>query len=451
MQLKLRTNRIGLITSALRRFGFTSSSSNTRLQMSLLDLPPEVLALIAQHIGPAELRTSTDYIVISRAWYWAVLPIYLSGLQLSTIYVLSNDLERFPRSNTNSPLSQAIRKTVTRLSLCLDGLPSRDALSWDDQREFSKETHQWLDQTIHSHRNGSSKTLQERLRVVVADDKIQPHIRGADDHWWEDLEDDIVYRDRVRNYEIQEAKELDCRLSNWRGRLNDRLSHFAEILSASKELCEFKIETTPTPRWDYIFTPPVGRLLTSLPVNVTTLTLDTHAVHFLTREDGAEPVHICAIISQRLQSFQTVKIRMRSICPCILKTPIDSPSTTSKLKTLVIRLYLPDYMSPSDDIDYRHGPDFHAKSCCPGEKPLYEEMVLAGFQLAEASPSTTALRIAYKVRWTSLILVADCKQGEVLRSNWRDHHDGTLIERPWEDSMDLVSTGDVSPGHLALG
>lgn len=145
--------------------------------MSLLDLPPELPALIAQHVGPAELRKSFDYLLVSRAWYWAVLPIYLSGLQLSTIYVLSNDLDRFPHPDTNPLLSQAIQKTVTRLSLCLDGLPSRDTLSWDDQREFSEETHQWLDQTIYYHRNGSAETLQKRLKVVIADGKIQPRIR----------------------------------------------------------------------------------------------------------------------------------------------------------------------------------------------------------------------------------------------------------------------------------
>ena len=200
--------------------------------MSLLDLPPELLALIAQHVGPAELRKSFDYLLVSRAWYWAVLPIYLSGLQLS---------------NTNPLLSQAIQKTVTRLSLCLDGLPSRDTLSWDDQREFSEETHQWLDQTIYYHRNGSAETLQKRLKVVIADGKIQPRIREEDEHWWVYFEGAIDYRDRVRDDEIQEAKELEYRLSNWRGRLNDRLSRFAEILSASKQLCEVKIETTLTP------------------------------------------------------------------------------------------------------------------------------------------------------------------------------------------------------------
>ena len=403
--------------------------------MSFLDLPQEILALIAQHIGPAELR---NCLLVSRAWYWAVFPIYISGLQLSTIYVLSNNLERFPRSNTNSPLSQAIRKTVTRLNLCLDGLPSRDTLSRDDQREFSDETHQWLDQTIYYHRNGCSKTLQERLKVVFADGKIQPRIRDEDDHWWENSEGATVYRDRVRDDEIQEAKELEYRLSNWRDRLNDSLSRFAEIISASQELCEVKIETTLTPRWDFIFTPSMERLLTSLPSNVTSLTLDTHASEFLNREDGSEPVHICAILSQRLQGFQTVRIRMRCICPSILETSINSPDPTSRLRTLVIRLYLPDHMGPHDDVHTGRHPDFNARSCYPDEKLLYREMVSAGLALAEARPSMTGLRISFRRHGKDVITVADCKEGQLFSHPYSfGYKDGTVVEGPWEDTVRL--------------
>ena len=96
--------------------------------MSFSDLPQEILALIAQHIYPSERPESIDDLLVSRAWYWAVLPIYLSRTQLSTIYVLSNDLERFPRPDTNPHLSQAIQETVMRLGLCLDGIPSRERL-----------------------------------------------------------------------------------------------------------------------------------------------------------------------------------------------------------------------------------------------------------------------------------------------------------------------------------
>ena len=107
--------------------------------MSFSTLPQEILALIAQHIYPSDLPKSIDDFLVSRAWYRAVLPVYISSLQLSTIFVLSNDLERFPRPDTNPLLSEAIQKTVTRLSLCLDGLLLRDRLSCDDQQGLGED------------------------------------------------------------------------------------------------------------------------------------------------------------------------------------------------------------------------------------------------------------------------------------------------------------------------
>ena len=188
--------------------------------MSFSDLPHEILALIAQHIYPSERPASIDDLLVSRAWYWAVLPIYLSRTQLSTIYVLSNDLEWFPRPDTSPRLSQAIQETVTRLGLCLDGLPSRQSLSWEEHQEFGEaawlDTLEWLDKTIYYHRNGCSKTLQERLKVLSAGGKIQPRIWGEDDHWFESCEVSIVYRDRVRADEIEEWRQLESRLPNWR-------------------------------------------------------------------------------------------------------------------------------------------------------------------------------------------------------------------------------------------
>lgn len=404
--------------------------------MSFSALPQEVLALIAQHIDSSDLPKSIDGLLVSRAWYQAVLPVYLSSLQLSTIYVLSNDLERFPHPDTNPLFSQAIHKTVTRLSLCLDGLPSRDRLSCDDQQGFGEDdglnTHQWLDQTIYYHRNGCSQTLQERLKVLSADDKIQPRIKDEDDHWFESYEGAIVYRDRLRADEIEETRELESRLSNWRGRLNESLFRFAEILSASKKLREVKIETTLTPRWDYIFASSMGRILTSLPSTVRTLTLDTHACQF-----ASEPLHICAILSQCLLNFQTVRIRMRSICPSILEQCINSPDSTSRLMNLVIRLCLPDNGGPVDTQNDRHY--IEVKSCYPQWKTsLSMEMVLAGYQLAKARPSMTGVRISLRRGGSRTIVVADCKKEAAFYPPPSiNYDDGTLVEGPWEDSVEL--------------
>ena len=208
--------------------------------------------------------------------------------------------------------------------------------------------------------------------------------------------------------------------------MNEKLSRFAEILSASKELREVKIETTLTPRWNFIVTASMGRLLTSLPLNSTTLTLDTHACHFKLRH-----VHMCAIISQRLDSFQTVRIRMRSICPSILETCINSPNTASRLRTLVIRLYLPDHTRMCHSA-------FNAKSCYPSEKRICREMTLAGLELAKARPSMTGVRIAFRRHGPKSIVVADCKmEAAFWYSESINYKDGALVEGPWEDSVEL--------------
>lgn len=270
------------------------------------------------------------------------------------------------------------------------------------------------------------------MKVRFADGKIQPRIKDKDDRWLESFKSPIVYRNRFRADEIEEARELRSRLSNWKNRLNDRLFRFAETLSAFKELREVKIEATLTPRWRYINAALMGRLLTSLPSNVKTLTLDTHACHFT-----SELVHLCDIISQRLHNFETVRIRMRSICPAILEPCINSPNTTSRLTTLVIRLYLPDYVGPGD-IRYGEYSDFQARPCYPGEPVLFKDMVLAGFQLTNARPSMTGVRVSFRPHGQNPIVVADCKEEVAFyHPETINYKDGALVEGPWEDSLEL--------------
>ena len=91
--------------------------------MHLLQLAPELLTLIFEEIGAAHMRTSVSYLLISRAWYRIAHPVYLSGLDLSTLYLSSRDLERLPHSQC--PLSKLIQSNTTRLSLRLVGHPSK--------------------------------------------------------------------------------------------------------------------------------------------------------------------------------------------------------------------------------------------------------------------------------------------------------------------------------------
>ena len=83
--------------------------------MHLLQLAPELLTLIFEQIGAAHMRSSVSYLLVSRAWYHIAHPVYLSGLELSTLYLSSRDLERLPHAQC--PLSKLIQSNTTRLSL----------------------------------------------------------------------------------------------------------------------------------------------------------------------------------------------------------------------------------------------------------------------------------------------------------------------------------------------
>ena len=104
---------------------------------------------------------------------------------------------------------------------------------------------------------------------------------------------------------------------------------------------------------------------------------------------------------------------------------------------LIIRLYLPNDMGPDSR---RH--IFDAKSCYPKGNLLYREMVLAGYQLAKARPSMTGVRIAFRRGGPDSIVVADCKE-EIAYCPLDSigNNDGTPVEGPWEDGVELQRHG----------
>ena len=216
--------------------------------------------------------------------------------------------------------------------------------------------------------------------------------------------------------------------------MNDRLARFAEILPGCHILDVLSIETTLTPRWDYVFASSVGKLLSSLPSTLTTLTLDTSASDLISGDDSIKPLHACPITSQRLQSFQTVRLRMRCMCPYVFNKPSGSPS--SRLQTLVIRLNLADHMTVFHGNTRRcRFKEFHAKSCTPAETPLYQETISAGTQLAKTTPSITKTRISYRDLYSLSVRVADYVRGRISKRFGSDHDADNMTgveDSPWE-------------------
>ena len=85
--------------------------------MQLLDLPTELLLSILECIGPISLRSSVDNLLVSKQWYRAAIKVFLSDLDLSTLYLSTNAIERLPPPNC--PLYEHFSKNVENIPLCL--------------------------------------------------------------------------------------------------------------------------------------------------------------------------------------------------------------------------------------------------------------------------------------------------------------------------------------------
>lgn len=347
--------------------------------MHLFELAPELLTLIFEQIGAAHMRSSVSYLLVSRAWYRIAHPVYLSGLELSTLYLSSRDLELLP--HPHCPLSKLIQSNTTRLSLRLVGHPSKQIA----ERPWHVE---------------QSSNDNER-----------------DDNGLDELRDDwttavpIILNDTKKTYDWTVEER---RLLAWRQRVNNKLAELAGWLPAIEGLEELSFEAsseyegTAGPRWDYVTGGPVASLISSLPSGLKNLTFDTSGSTIVTSKDDRNPAHLCPLIGGRIHDFQHVRLRMRHICPEIFRT-LAASTTASKLQTLVIRLSLP-YFPPATYENHDGTTEFDAQPCNADGAPLYKAMIDAGTIFVRQNPSLKVLRISFREPGHSGInlMVADC-------------------------------------------
>ena len=403
--------------------------------MSLLDLPPELLALIAQHLGVSELRESVAYLVVAKRWYHAVLPVYLSQLPLSNLYLASHhDLERLPPSDT--ALSKLIQAKVNRLSVRLVGHPSKRPSSnpWHDNSTPWHEVPD-LDELDDCLLNGTKKLT----------------------NWYDDWMtagpvEDTSGGGRWRWHGEQRV------LHQWGRSINRKLVDLAAILSGFQSLEEFSLEASSEehgregPRWDYLQDSTMHSLISSLPPSLNNLTLDMCGSKTITSERGRNPIHLCPLIAERLRDFQNVRLRLRCICPEVLNTSSLTPTAESRLKTLVIKLSLPFFPDTLDQ-DKKYKTVYDVEPCSVTRAPLYKTMFAAGADYANRFPGVSMLRISH--RWQSdthspkqnakniELAVADC----VWKRYMFDANDTLCYEDygggwdAWEDSERLQESG----------
>ena len=348
--------------------------------------------LIFEQIGAAHMRSSVSYLLVSRAWYHFAHPVYLSGLELSTLCLSSRDLERLP--HTQCPLSKLIQSNTTRLSLRIVGHPSKQAAKrpWhaaqfsNDDENYDKDSGKLRDDWITA-------------APVITND-------GTKYDWT-----------------VEER-----RLLAWRKRVNNKLAELAGWLPAIEGLEELCFEAsseyagTAGPRWDYITGGSVASLISSLPSSLINLTLDTSGSTIVTSKDDRNPAHLCHLIGGRIHDFQHVRLRMRHICPEIFRT-LAASATASTLRSLVIRLSLPSF--PPATLKYRDGwSRFETQPCNADGAPLYKAMIDAGAVFVRGNPSIKELRISSREAGflDRKLMVADCVDRRFMYDPYEMYH-----------------------------
>ena len=334
--------------------------------MGLLDLPLELLTLIAGHLGALELRPLIEYLLVSKHWYKAILPVYLSHLSLSDLCLSSRDLERLPP--LQSPLSDFIAERVRRLSIRLVGHPSQ-RIARDPWMTHKRE----------------------------GDDDEEP---DRPDEWFAVGPDELTGGlGHIRSYSWHRSEH---HLRSWRKRVNEKLEQLSCLLSTCKCLTELSLEALSEdegatgPRWDYLCGMSIANIVAPLPENLTNLTLDTCGSVIRQSEQDRTPMHLCPLIAERLLDLKHVRIRMRHVCPQILQIPNKLPKV-SRLKSLVVRLSLPTF--PEAKYEKQDSHTKYDTQPCPSfigaTGPLYQTMAYAGVKLAKER-GLDMMRVSFK-------------------------------------------------------
>lgn len=402
---------------------------HTSHSMSLLDIPSELLTLIANCLGPSEVRKSVAYLLLAKRWYHAALPVYLSQLPLADLYLASHhDLDRFPPQDT--ALTHLIQTRTKRLSIRLVGHPSKcpSVLPWYDNTGLEPSSEQ----------DGAKKWESWHCDWMTAGPKGDSAKGGDRWHW----------------HGEQRA------LHQWASRINKKLVELAATLPNSRSLEEFILEASSEcegehgPRWDYLHDFTIRSLILSFPSSLKNLTLDLCGSGVITPDRCRETIHLCPLIAGRLHDFQNVRLRLRCICPQVFQSLLVTTGSESKLRTLVIRLSLPYFPEAVDEVHNGYN-EFDAKSCAVTAIPLYRRaiplyrrMIAAGLDSAAKFPGLSMLRISYRSqeKHSTNLAVADCVRKRYMfePSETFTYEDDGSHWAAWEDSETLQDGGSIS-------
>lgn len=360
--------------------------------MTLLELPSELLTLIAGHLG-AYLRSSVEYLLLSRKWYRAALPAFLFCLPLSTIYLSSNDLLRWPPPHT--PLSDLIANQVERLSIRLIGHPSRHraVYPWNTGGNSDEDT---------------------------SDDEV-PEDAMSREYWMHD--GPAVARNLQAGMKSDVWRTEEQQLRSWSRNVNEKLVLLAVTLPKFQNLRDLSFEASSEsdgrrgPLWDYLFASTVEKFIYAVPKGLKSLTLDICAPTVTVSEHDQTPAHLCSLIACRLQDFKHVRLRMRHICPDVFDRSNNTVDQPSNLVSLVIRLSLPCFAEASWDKHNGYINDNALRCPSVSEKllPLQVPMISGGITYAKVM-KLELMRVSYGTshREGVTLNIADCLTEKIL-------------------------------------
>ena len=394
--------------------------------MTLLDLPPELLTLIASHLITAESRLRVQDLLISKQWYRAALPVYLSGLQLSSIYLSSYSLLRFPPIHTL--LGNEITKRVERLSVRLNGHPSK---------QIARKPWQCYD--TQSHNDDIDVNIKDEASwenwMIVGPVGTTNVNGGRKSYLWHDEEH---------------------QLRPWRKHVNQKLLTLSELLPRCRNLEEFSLEASSEndpqlgPRWDYLLGSTITNVINALPPGLQRLTLDTCGSTLRLSEEDRTPIHLCPLLALRLPQLEQVRIRMRHICPEILCTSNNLSATPSRLRSLIIRLSKPFF--PEAKYENHNGYTEYDAEACPSyqkgmphrQERLSRAMISAGVKFPKEL-KLEKMRITYRPGDHSGINlhVADCVRKRYLFDPCEifTYEDDGRVWDPWEEDDQQLRDG----------
>jgi hypothetical protein len=339
--------------------------------MALLELPPELLLQIFDDVGSAYFRSDLSRLTVSKQWSKYAHTTCFQNFYVDQKTLRSMVVSRYARVSV--PLMENSIETV---KLALDGFqdwkldPQKILADWDSDSGLV--------------------------------------LRAA---WTAELDSDLVYLTNI----LKQAPKL------------------RKIVIVAT--CEFCLSSPFLDRRDYLGLSTVRSLLSSAS-NLTSLELDLCGTRLtsppLSQKHDEASFHICTSIAALLTQLRSLRLRMRTICPSVLKP--RNKGVEIRLNKALVNLSLLEDFTPAT----------HATRC--GASPssflqLIADMEEQAQELVEQMKAREMIRILTHTLPTLQRQAFDALSGQRLNlgedANWDD--EGTIIEIKAESESDQLS------------